>query len=90
MQTDKDIPGISCGLVNDNNIFEWEAMLMINDDVKWYGGMCHPPPSTRGGEEVLPTLLLSSHPFFALLLLPLLLLLPPSHPTTSRATDQTH
>lgn len=38
MQTDKDIPGISCGLVDDNNIFEWEVMLMINDDVKWYGG----------------------------------------------------
>lgn len=39
MQSDKDIPGISCGLVNDSNIFEWEVMLMINDEVKWYGGM---------------------------------------------------
>lgn len=39
MQSDKDIPGISCGLV-DNNIFEWEVMLMISDDVKLYGGMC--------------------------------------------------
>jgi ubiquitin-conjugating enzyme E2 G1 len=39
MQTDKDIPGISCGLVNDNNIFEWEVMLMINDDFKYYGGL---------------------------------------------------
>lgn len=38
MQTDKDIPGISCGLV-DNNIFEWEVMLMINDECKFYGGM---------------------------------------------------
>ncbi|CAK7206903.1 Ubiquitin-conjugating enzyme E2 15 [Sporothrix eucalyptigena] len=38
MQTDKDIPGISCGLVNDNNIFQWEVMLMISDDVKYYGG----------------------------------------------------
>lgn len=38
MQTDKDIPGISCGLVNDANIFEWEVMLMISDDVKYYGG----------------------------------------------------
>ncbi|KAJ5220546.1 Ubiquitin-conjugating enzyme E2 15 [Penicillium chermesinum] len=37
MQSDKDIPGISCGLV-DNNIFEWEVMLMISDDVKLYGG----------------------------------------------------
>lgn len=38
MQTDKDIPGISCGLVDDN-IFEWTVMLMINDDCKYYGGM---------------------------------------------------
>lgn len=43
MQTDKDIPGISCGLA-DNNIFEWEVMLMINDECKFYGGKlpsCH-------------------------------------------------
>ena len=40
MQSDKDIPGISCGLVNDNNIMEWEVMLMINDDCKYYGGAC--------------------------------------------------
>lgn len=38
MQSDKDIPGISVGLV-DNNVFEWEVMLMIDDDVKLYGGM---------------------------------------------------
>ncbi|KID92381.1 ubiquitin-conjugating enzyme E2 [Metarhizium guizhouense ARSEF 977] len=38
IQTGKDLPGISCGLVNDNNIFEWEVMLMINDDCKYYGG----------------------------------------------------
>jgi ubiquitin-conjugating enzyme E2 G1 len=38
MQADKDIPGISCGLVNDKNIFEWEVMLMISDDCKYYGG----------------------------------------------------
>lgn len=37
MQSDKDIPGISCGLADDN-IFEWEVMLMINDDCKYYGG----------------------------------------------------
>ncbi|KAL4926416.1 uncharacterized protein BDV17DRAFT_283353 [Aspergillus undulatus] len=37
MQSDKDLPGISCGLV-DNNVFEWEVMLMISDDVKLYGG----------------------------------------------------
>ena len=41
MQTGKDIPGISCGLVNDTNIFEWEVMLMINDDCKYYGGMVY-------------------------------------------------
>jgi hypothetical protein len=23
----------------DNNVFEWEVMLMISDDVKLYGGM---------------------------------------------------
>ena len=38
MQSDKDIPGISCGLV-DNNVFEWEVMLMISDDCKYYGGL---------------------------------------------------
>ncbi|KAL2143617.1 hypothetical protein VTI28DRAFT_10202 [Corynascus sepedonium] len=38
MQSAKDLPGISCGLVNDNNIFEWEVMLMISDDCKYYGG----------------------------------------------------
>lgn len=38
MQSDKDIPGISCGLA-DENIFEWEVMLMINDECKFYGGM---------------------------------------------------
>lgn len=37
MQSDKDIPGISCGLV-DNNVFEWEVILMMNDDCKYYGG----------------------------------------------------
>lgn len=38
MQAGKDIPGISCGLANDTNIFEWEVMLMISDDCKYYGG----------------------------------------------------
>ena len=37
MQGDKDIPGISCGL-KDDNVFEWEVMLMISDDCKYYGG----------------------------------------------------
>lgn len=40
MQRDKDIPGISCGLVG-NNIFEWEVMLMISDDCRFYGGTRH-------------------------------------------------
>ena len=52
MQSDKDIPGISCGLVA-NNIFEWEVMLMISDDCKFYGGMfsCKDEitPHERGG-----------------------------------------
>jgi len=40
MQTDKDIPGISCGLVN-NNVFEWEVMLMLDDECGGlYGGGC--------------------------------------------------
>lgn len=39
MQNDKDIPGISCGLVNDN-VFEWEVMLMISDECRYYGGAC--------------------------------------------------
>jgi ubiquitin-conjugating enzyme E2 G1 len=39
MQSDKDIPGISCGLV-DNNIYEWEIMLMLSDEQdSLYGGM---------------------------------------------------
>lgn len=38
MQRSKDIPGISCGLVTDRNVFEWEVMLMISDDCKYYGG----------------------------------------------------
>lgn len=40
MQNAKDLPGISCGLV-DNNVFEWEVMLMIADDCKYYGGKSH-------------------------------------------------
>jgi len=38
MQTDKDIPGISCGLVG-NSVFEWEVMLMLSDEQdSLYGG----------------------------------------------------
>jgi ubiquitin-conjugating enzyme E2 G1 len=57
MQSDKDIPGISCGLVNDNNIFEWEVMLMISDDCKYYGGTVlfpRSPPSLRSGLFIVP------------------------------------
>ncbi|KAI5210097.1 ubiquitin-conjugating enzyme [Aureobasidium subglaciale] len=49
MQSDKDIPGISCGLVN-NSVFEWEVMLMLPDESGGlYGGGCfrsllHFPP----------------------------------------------
>ena len=42
MQSDKDMPGISCGLVG-NNVFEWEVMLMISDDCKYYGGKVNEP-----------------------------------------------
>ncbi|KAK6852959.1 E2 ubiquitin-conjugating enzyme [Apiospora arundinis] len=38
MKRAKDLPGISVGLVKESNIFEWEVMLMINDDCKYYGG----------------------------------------------------
>ncbi|KOS17453.1 Ubiquitin-conjugating enzyme E2 15 [Escovopsis weberi] len=38
IQAAKDLPGISCGLVSDTNMFVWEVMLMINDDCKYYGG----------------------------------------------------
>lgn len=38
IQKSNDLPGISCGLVSDKNMFEWEVMLMINDDCKYYGG----------------------------------------------------
>lgn len=55
MQKDTDIPGISCGLVNDNNIFEWEVMLMIPDEVKYYGGSFLLP-------ETLVPLYAPSHP----------------------------
>ncbi|KAF2765648.1 ubiquitin-conjugating enzyme [Teratosphaeria nubilosa] len=40
MQTDKDIPGISCGLVG-NSVFEWEIMLMLDEEQdSLYGGGC--------------------------------------------------
>ena len=39
------IPGISCGLV-ESNVFEWEVMLMISDDCKYYGGTSPPLHNT--------------------------------------------
>ena len=39
MQRDTDLPSISCGLIDDN-VFEWEVMLMIDDECKFYGGAC--------------------------------------------------
>jgi ubiquitin-conjugating enzyme E2 G1 len=41
MSTSDHIPGISVGLVDDKDVFEWEVMLMISDDCKFYGGT-HP------------------------------------------------
>jgi ubiquitin-conjugating enzyme E2 G1 len=45
MKNQDDIPGISVGLVDDSNVFEWEVMLMISDDCKFYGGMSLLPTS---------------------------------------------
>ncbi|KAI1382686.1 ubiquitin-conjugating enzyme E2 [Hypoxylon trugodes] len=38
MRTSQDLTGISVGLVRESNVFEWEVILMINDDCKYYGG----------------------------------------------------
>ena len=38
MKNDKDIPGISCGLANDN-VFEWDIMIMLEEHAgSLYGG----------------------------------------------------
>lgn len=42
----RELQGISCGLVDGANLFEWEVMLMINDDCKYYGGKS-PSPGPR-------------------------------------------
>jgi hypothetical protein len=55
MQSDKNLPGISCGLVNDSNVFEWEVMLMISDDCKYYGGKTPPPSPPAPTSAVPPT-----------------------------------
>ncbi|KAI1496644.1 ubiquitin-conjugating enzyme E2 [Biscogniauxia marginata] len=38
INTANDLSGISVGLLRDNNVFDWEVSLMINDDCKYYGG----------------------------------------------------
>ncbi|KIW07669.1 uncharacterized protein PV09_01609 [Verruconis gallopava] len=38
MSTTDHIEGISVGLVDDKNLFEWEVMLMISDECRLYGG----------------------------------------------------
>lgn len=57
MQNNKDLPGVSCGLVRDN-VFEWEVMLMINDETKYYGGkfLHRHYPRTRQLISILTTL----------------------------------
>lgn len=39
MHTSSDLSGISVGLAKESNVFEWEVILMINDECKYYGGM---------------------------------------------------
>jgi len=38
MQSAKDVSGISCGLVDEADVFVWEVMLMMSDDCRYYGG----------------------------------------------------
>jgi ubiquitin-conjugating enzyme E2 G1 len=38
MQSDKGLSNVSAGLV-DENIYEWEVILMISDECKLYGGV---------------------------------------------------
>ena len=37
MQKAKDLPQLSVGIVDDN-VFEWEVMILVSDDDKFYGG----------------------------------------------------
>lgn len=43
INTANDLMGISVGLLREENVFEWEVSLMINDDCKYYGGACEGP-----------------------------------------------
>ncbi|KAI1335775.1 ubiquitin-conjugating enzyme/RWD-like protein [Xylariaceae sp. FL0016] len=50
INTANDLMGISVGLLRDENVFEWEVSLMINDDCKYYGGeltLTYPVPPTE-------------------------------------------
>jgi ubiquitin-conjugating enzyme E2 G1 len=38
MGKEDHIDGISVGLVDNGNLFEWEVMLMLSDDIPYYGG----------------------------------------------------
>lgn len=41
MQKEDQIDGISVGLVNDS-VFDWEVMLMLSDDIPFFGGWSLP------------------------------------------------
>ena len=48
MRTDKDIPGISCGIQGDN-VFEWEVMMMLDEEQDpLYGGEWIKPVGRQG------------------------------------------
>jgi ubiquitin-conjugating enzyme E2 G1 len=38
MNKEDHIDGISVGLADNDNVFEWEVMLMLSDDIPFYGG----------------------------------------------------
>jgi ubiquitin-conjugating enzyme E2 G1 len=38
MNKEDHIDGISVGLADNDNVFEWEVMLMLCDDIPYYGG----------------------------------------------------
>jgi len=38
MSKEDHIDGISVGLADNDNVFEWEVMLMLSDDIPYYGG----------------------------------------------------
>jgi ubiquitin-conjugating enzyme E2 G1 len=46
MGKEDHIDGISVGLADNDNVFEWEVMLMLADDIPYYGGQLdREPPS---------------------------------------------